>query len=187
MAEWHGVALLSDEDLARECDNQADWLTKSLKDGTHDSWTPHLTVILRDEAGVQSLQMFSLHLPSNSVEDKARAVAWCGRKVSEDVIARRLLVLGIVFTCETWRSTKTDRKPEADPERGEGLLVVAQSCDNRCVISSAEVTRVRGMLRPGAFARHEGQSSLPLLRHFWEALAGSLSRYLARQRPLSPN
>lgn len=167
----------TDEMLARECENQSRWVADCLADGTHESWTPHLTVVFVDQNQKQSLTMMALHVPFNEADEKALAMRNCGIQAGLQALKEKTIPVVAILSSECWRAPQGAKvEPRCHPEREEAVLCLAVTGDNRRASRFALITRIRGCIRLDPFQAQEAAAK-SILNHFWTATART---FLAR-------
>lgn len=163
--EWD----LTPEDLHKFCQDHVDWVTACLKDGDSKDWSPNMWVKVASPSGI-ALEVFSLHVPFNSSEDKRAAMTRCAHHVAKN----RNIPLACVFSSEVWTSkmSSAGMQPKDDPDRGEGITVAVLAAKGGFSIASATIQRMNGCIAPVSFTTPSDKGNpFKFLSYFYEAWA----------------
>lgn len=141
----------------------------SLAESPATSWAPTLMVFGRafdDGPDAQEKpELIVLAIPFNEHEEKHAALEKIGRSFYE----RKIFPAAVCLTSEVWRSTRTDCEPRNDPDREEGLMIVATTADKSATIMGfIPVIRLRGNMTLGDIDIPEPQKAgAPILSAFF--------------------
>jgi hypothetical protein len=156
---------------------QMEWTRDCLAARLHTSWTPMLTAVLRDLAGVETQAVFVLATDFSEDAAKRAVLRKCGR----EVYAQEAVPVAAVLTAEAWNAPDTRGvEPRHNPERVEVIVAFGRTLDGQ-LHAMANLSMERSpdqRIVPGAWSavRTEGVTC-GLLGYFFE---GFMERAAAR-------
>lgn len=165
------------EELQKFASEHFAWVQACLQDGDHDSWMPHLAVLVFDpESGRESIVLHAIAVPFNTDKEKRGIL----RQLGAELYGTKLMPVLAVLSAEAWLSKDpryaagNDSRPEFDPQRQEVIVCMAATfCCQLLVLSSLQVHRNgSNKIVPDAKPRDwmaAGRS--PLLEAFWAGFA----------------
>jgi hypothetical protein len=157
-----------------------------LVDDPAESWRPKLLVLARkftpQGPEIVGEEMLSVALLIGDFNDEKEKYAMM-RRVGQEFQSQKILPLAACLVSECWRTSRQDVQARDDPDREEGLVIVASTVDGKATIMGwIPVTRLRDRMILGEIDIPENQDvKAAILTAFFGGFGMSLRQSVAER------